>query len=133
MGYPRAAGALGRCLGRGKRGWEFRGQGRFSASLGHASCRSTPADYRRDGSPAARILLAIEDITSRKQIEDEVLRSDEDARRFAYAAAHDLRAPLNTAMMLLQVLSEKTAAKLEEDERQALSLATTNLQRAATP
>jgi len=82
-----------------------------------------------DGSPAARILLAIEDITSRKQTEDELVRSNEDAQRFAYAAAHDLRAPLNTAMMLLQVLSEKTGAKLEGDERQALSLATTNLQR----
>ena len=82
-----------------------------------------------DGNPAARILLAIEDITSRKQIEDELLRSNEDAQRFAYAAAHDLRAPLNTAMMLLQVLSQKTGAKLEEEERQALSLATANLQR----
>jgi signal transduction histidine kinase len=82
-----------------------------------------------DGNPAARILLAIEDITSRKQIEDELLRSNEDAQRFAYAAAHDLRAPLNTALMLLQVLSQKTGAKLEEEERQALSLATANLQR----
>ena len=82
-----------------------------------------------DGNPAARILLAIEDITDRKQIEEELLRSHEDAQRFAYVAAHDLRAPLNTAMMLLQLVSQKTGAKLEEDERQALSLATDNLQR----
>ncbi len=82
-----------------------------------------------DGNPAARILLSIEDITSRKQIEDELLRSYEDVQRFAFVAAHDLRAPLNTAMMLLQVLSQKTGAKLEEDERQALSMAKDNLQR----
>jgi signal transduction histidine kinase len=82
-----------------------------------------------DGNPAARILVAIEDITSRKQIEDELLRSYEDVQRFAFVAAHDLRAPLNTAMMLLQLLSQKTDAKLEEDERQALALAKNNLQR----
>jgi signal transduction histidine kinase len=82
-----------------------------------------------DGNPAARILVAIEDITSRKQIEDELLRSYEDVQRFAFVAAHDLRAPLNTAMMLLQLLSQKTDAKLEEDERQALALAKSNLQR----
>jgi len=82
-----------------------------------------------DGNPSARILLAIEDITSRKQIEDELLRSYEDVQRFAFVAAHDLRAPLNTAMMLLQVLSQKTGAQLEEGERQALSMAQDNLQR----
>jgi light-regulated signal transduction histidine kinase (bacteriophytochrome) len=73
--------------------------------------------------------VAIEDITSRKQIEDELLRSYEDVQRFAFVAAHDLRAPLNTAMMLLQLLSQKTGAKLQEDERQALALAKSNLQR----
>jgi light-regulated signal transduction histidine kinase (bacteriophytochrome) len=82
-----------------------------------------------DGNPAARILLSIEDITTRKQIEDELLRSNEDAQRFAFVAAHDLRAPLNTALMLLQVLSRKTAALLEEDQREALEQATANLQR----
>jgi nitrogen-specific signal transduction histidine kinase len=85
--------------------------------------------FSPDGGPGARILLAIEDITSRKQIEDELLRSNEDAQRFAFVAAHDLRAPLNTAMMLLQLLSQKTAGKLGEDERQALSMATDNLLR----
>jgi signal transduction histidine kinase len=82
-----------------------------------------------DGNPAARILLAIEDITSRKQVEEELLRSSEDAQRFAYVAAHDLRAPLNTAMMLLQLLSQKTEGKLGENEQQALSMATDNLRR----
>ncbi|MGA2879197.1 MAG: ATP-binding protein [Bryobacteraceae bacterium] len=82
-----------------------------------------------DGNPAELVLLAIEDITDRKQIEEELLRSNEDAQRFAYVAAHDLRAPLNSAMMLLQVLQHKTEAKLEDDESQVLSLATANLLR----
>ncbi len=98
-------------------------------SLGPRVMSLNASKLSPDGNPAARILLAIEDITSRKQIEDELLRSYEDTQRFALVAAHDLRAPLNTAMMLLQLLSQKTGAKLDEDERQALSMATDNLQR----
>jgi signal transduction histidine kinase len=86
----------------------------------------------REGSPTALILLAIEDITARKQIEEELLRSNEDAQRFAFVAAHDLRAPLNSAVVLLQLLSEKTAAKLEAEERHVLSMATAHLQRLQT-
>jgi light-regulated signal transduction histidine kinase (bacteriophytochrome) len=82
-----------------------------------------------EGNPTALILLAIEDITARKQIEEELLRSNEDAQRFAHVAAHDLRAPLNSAITLLEVLKRKTGAKLEEDEREVLSLATANLHR----
>ena len=83
----------------------------------------------RGGSPAAQILLAIEDITTRKQVEEELLRSNEDGQRFAYVAAHDLRAPLGSAMMLLEILGARTEAKLEKEDRHALSLATANLQR----
>jgi signal transduction histidine kinase len=79
-----------------------------------------------DSNPSELILLTIEDITNRKQIEEELLRSNEDAQRFAYVAAHDLRAPLNSALMLLQVLDQRT---LKEDEHQLLSMAKANLDR----
>ena len=42
------------------------------------------------------VLLAIEDVTARKTIEDELVRSNEDLQSFAYVAAHDLRSPLNS-------------------------------------
>src|SRR6202035_1853925 len=99
------------------------------AGLGRRAMSLSARRLRREGNPTALILLALEDVTARKQVEEELLRSNEDAQRFAYVAAHDLRAPLNTAMMLLQLLSQKTDGKLAEDERQALSMATDNLQR----
>ena len=98
-------------------------------ALGPRTMLLSARRLRREGNPTALILLALEDVTARKQIEDELLRSNEDAQRFAYVAAHDLRAPLNSAMMLLQLLQQKTEAKLTNDESQMLSLATANLQR----
>jgi signal transduction histidine kinase len=85
-----------------------------------------------EGSPGALILLAIEDITIRRHIEEELLRSHEDTQRFAYVAAHDLRAPLNSSVMLLQMLQERAAAQMEEGDRHVLSMAVTGLQRLQT-
>ena len=53
------------------------------------------------------ILLAIEDITERKRISDELVRSNEDLQRFAYIAARDLRSPLNAGLNLLQLLARQ--------------------------
>lgn len=47
----------------------------------------------RAGNHSELILLAIEDVTERKRLEDELVRSNADIQRFAYVAAHDLRSP----------------------------------------
>ena len=47
----------------------------------------------REGNHTELVLLAIEDITERKRLSEELVRSNEDMQRFAYVAAHDLRAP----------------------------------------
>jgi signal transduction histidine kinase len=83
----------------------------------------------RPDAPNELILLAIEDITIRKRIEEELLHSNEDAQRFALVAAHDLRAPLNSAVMLLQFLSGKTKSGLDTEDRHLLAMATGGLQR----
>lgn len=87
-------------------------------ALGMRAMSLSARRLQRDGNPASLILLATENITARKQVEEELLRSNEDAQRFAYVAAHDLRAPLNSAMMLLQLLHQRTEAKLEDGESQ---------------
>jgi len=81
----------------------------------------------RESYPAELILLAIEDITARKHIEEELLRSNEDYQRFAYVAAHDLRSPLNSSMVLLNLLDREVA--LKDEHRKMLSMARAGLQR----
>ncbi|HUQ94418.1 MAG TPA: histidine kinase dimerization/phospho-acceptor domain-containing protein, partial [Bryobacteraceae bacterium] len=66
------------------------------------------------------VLLAIEDVTERKRIHEELVRSNEDLQRFAYVAAHDLRSPLNTALNLSQLLAGRTEEKLDEQEREIM-------------
>jgi light-regulated signal transduction histidine kinase (bacteriophytochrome) len=45
------------------------------------------------GIQTKRVLLAIEDVTKRRRMKEEIQRSNEDLQRFAYVAAHDLRSP----------------------------------------
>jgi two-component system CheB/CheR fusion protein len=78
------------------------------------------------------ILLAIEDITDRKRIADELLRANEDLQRFAYVAAHDLRSPLNAALHLSQLLARRVEAKLDEKEREMLRNSIESMQRLGT-
>jgi light-regulated signal transduction histidine kinase (bacteriophytochrome) len=75
------------------------------------------------------VLLAIEDVTARKKIEDDLIRSNEDLQRFAYVAAHDLRSPLNSGLRLLQLLSRRANNSLPEEDAGTLELAIKNLQR----
>ncbi len=75
------------------------------------------------------ILLAIEDITERKRVADELVRSNENLQRFAYAAAHDLRSPLNAALHLSQLLAKRIKAKLEEKEREMLRQSIESMER----
>jgi light-regulated signal transduction histidine kinase (bacteriophytochrome) len=83
----------------------------------------------REDSPSGLILLAIEDITARKRTEEELRRSQADSQRFAYVAAHDLRAPLRTSMSLLDLLERRITDQIEADDRHLLTMARANLDR----
>ena len=61
----------------------------------------------REGNHSELVLLAIEDVTERKRLEDELVRSNEDMQRFAYVAAHDLRSPLNSALKLCTLAARR--------------------------
>jgi PAS domain S-box-containing protein len=74
----------------------------------------------REGNRTENVLLAIEDITARKQAENklalahaqleqwaaELTRSNEDLERFALVAAHDLKSPLSTITMFTEMLAK---------------------------
>jgi PAS domain S-box-containing protein len=83
----------------------------------------------REANNAEHILLAIEDVTERKRVSDELVRSNEDLQRFAYVAAHDLRSPLNSGISLLELLSRRIKPTLEEGDTQTLDLAMANFWR----
>jgi light-regulated signal transduction histidine kinase (bacteriophytochrome) len=61
---------------------------------------------------------------------EELLCSNEDVQSFACVAAHDLRAPLHASVTLLQMLEGR--AKLEDEDRQVLLMATAGLRRVQT-
>ncbi len=68
-----------------------------------------------------RVLLAIEDVTERKRIQDNLIRSNEDLQRFTYVLAHDLRTPVNASLRHLQLLTLRTKEKLNEEEASMLA------------
>jgi PAS domain S-box-containing protein len=78
------------------------------------------------------VLLAIEDITERKRIHDELVSSNEDLQRFAYVAAHDLRTPLNAALNLSRLLERRAQDKLDAQERELLRLSVESMERLNT-
>lgn len=83
----------------------------------------------RESNDTKLILLAIEDVTERKRLEDELLRSNEDLQRFAYVAAHDLRSPLKSALNLLQLLAQRLEGRLHADEATMQKLALESMER----
>jgi PAS domain S-box-containing protein len=75
------------------------------------------------------ILLAIEDITERKRVADELVRSNEELQHFVYGAAHDLRSPLNAALSLFQLLTISVEGKFDQQEKEMLRKSIESLER----
>jgi signal transduction histidine kinase len=82
----------------------------------------------RKANATEHILLAIEDVTERKRIADDLIRSNEELQSFAYIAAHDLRSPLNSGITLLQLIARR-ASELKPENAATLQLAITNFGR----
>ena len=82
----------------------------------------------REGNHSELILLAIEDVTERKRVADELVRSNEDMQRFAYVAAHDLRSPLHSALKLCTIVARRFKGSGGEEEH-LLSMSVESLER----
>jgi two-component system CheB/CheR fusion protein len=75
------------------------------------------------------ILLAMEDITDRKQRGDLLKRLNEDLRHFSYAASHDLQEPLRMVMSYTQLLARQYKGKLDPQADQFIAFAVEGAER----
>jgi signal transduction histidine kinase len=66
-----------------------------------------------------RSLGTTQDITERKQAEDELRRSNGELEQFSYAISHDLRQPLRMISCYLQLLGMSLAEPVDADEQSA--------------
>ncbi len=65
----------------------------------------------------------LDDITERKQAEDELLRSNTELEQFSYAISHDMRQPLRMISSYMQLLEKSLADHLDTEKRQFFGFA----------
>lgn len=70
---------------------------------------------------ARTILLAIEDVTDRKQAEDALKATNAELQHFAYALTHDLQEPLRMVVNFSQLLGRNYAGKLDQEADKLIS------------
>ncbi|MGA2771017.1 MAG: chemotaxis protein CheB [Bryobacteraceae bacterium] len=70
---------------------------------------------------ARTILLAIEDVTDRKQAEEELRTTNAELQHFAYALTHDLQEPLRMVVNFTELLAQEYAGKLGEEADRYIS------------
>ena len=81
------------------------------------------ADLPTDGRSApGGAVVHLVDLSERNALDRELKRSNAELEQFAYAASHDLRAPLRAVRSLAGMLEEDLAGKLGADSAEHLSL-----------
>lgn len=65
------------------------------------------------------------DITERKRMEDELVRSNRELEQFAYVASHDLQEPLRIVISFLQLLERRHKAQLTPEAVEYIDAAVT--------
>ena len=78
---------------------------------------------------ARTILLAIEDVTDRKQAEESLRASNAELQHFAYALTHDLQEPLRMVVNFTELLGQEYSGKLGKEADQFIAYSTEGAQR----
>lgn len=77
---------------------------------------------RDDQGQPAHFVAQIQDISERHLLEAELKRSNQELEHFAYAASHDLQAPLRGISGFAKLLQRRYAEQLDEEGREYLQL-----------
>ena len=80
-----------------------------------------------DGEPM--FTAVIQDITERKQMEEALVRSNEELESFASAASHDLRSPLRGVKVLATWLGEDLKEHMDEEHQENMELLINRVER----
>ena len=70
---------------------------------------------------ARTILLAVEDVTERKQAEEALTTTNAELQHFAYALTHDLQEPLRMVVNFTELLQRQYAGKMGEEADKFIS------------
>jgi PAS domain S-box-containing protein len=74
------------------------------------------------GAPARMIGIGL-DLTERKQIEENLARSNRELEQFACIASHDLREPLRMVKSYVELLARRYGGKLDQEAREFIAFA----------
>lgn len=75
------------------------------------------------------LLGAVSDITELKKLTAELERSNEELARFAYVAAHDMKAPLGLIINSLQIIERDVRGKIQKNAEMFINHAIANADR----
>jgi len=74
---------------------------------------------RNESLEKAKTLLEAANKELAKRTED-LIQSNDELKRFAYALSHDLQSPLRSVGLLTEMLAEKLAGKLDEEDQESM-------------
>jgi len=89
--------------------------------VGHKVMLLNASEIFNPNAQARAILLAIEDVTDRKQAEEKLKTTNAELQHFAYALTHDLQEPIRMVVNFSQLLALECQGKLGEDADKFIS------------
>lgn len=78
------------------------------------------------------VVLVFRDITARKKQQEALRRSNEDLKKFAFVASHDLQEPLRTVAGFLGLIRSRYQEQLDDDGRKFIQFAVDGTRRMQT-